>query len=186
MWSNGVLSARPTRLGQATCPIGAAPGTCGDGFDRPAAAKYADLLANKISQNPECFQGEDLSIAYALESKLRKFSISLPGGFFGGGGNTILLSEEEGRTLQEALNCRVMPIGPVTQPAPRETIPSDKVQYAGSNPIPRLQPFGDDSGIVQPLQAAPVPLQVASDKQSILPIAIGAAAALALIYAVVS
>lgn len=41
----------------------------------------ADLLARLLAENPECFPGEDLSLAYSLEDRLRShFSRTIPSG----------------------------------------------------------------------------------------------------------
>jgi hypothetical protein len=68
---------------------------------RTVTQKEAGLLANLVSQvienNPSCFEGEDLSVAYSIASKLQDFSQSDQ--------VTLALSDEEARVAGRAESC---------------------------------------------------------------------------------
>lgn len=162
-----MLPATPVYLGQATCPIGAPPGTCGEGVDRPQATRYADLILKTISENPQCFEGEDLTLAYALEGKLRSFGTSFPSAF-GKQASVLTLSSDDNRVIQQASGCRIVTM---TQPGP--------------NTSQGTQQSNDLRQPIQIQQPGSIIAEPDSSQSNLVPVAIGAAGALALIYALI-
>ena len=182
-WSLGTMPARPIRLGQSTCPITGCPVT--RGIDKAAAKKYAELLAKTLGDHPECFDGEDLVEALASENRLMNFSA----GFAWEGvapAQTYTLTEADNRVIGQALNCPANQAAPVTEPAPVTPKPPENATTPVQNATTGQQPTTIKTlQTPTPAPAGTLP-QAPSQETSIVPIAVGAAAALAIIWAALS
>jgi hypothetical protein len=126
---------------------------------RKDAFNLANTLATVIETNPNCFEGEDLSVAYALEQKLRSYGAPVPEGF----AQTAVmldLSEEEARVAGRAETCG--------------QIPTIRSAVPGGQPIPAVGPMPTGARLPEGPSQFPI-----------VPVAIGAGA-LGLIALIVS
>jgi hypothetical protein len=97
---------------------------------RQDAFNLANIIAKVIETNPSCFEGEDLSVAYALEQKLRDYGAPIPEGM-AVPAVMLELSEEEARVAGRAESCG--------QPSPIQTAlpPGTKGQpRTSTGPLP--------------------------------------------------
>jgi hypothetical protein len=119
-----------TNLGQMECTgdvcrrvVTPAPGYVAPARSlmRKDAFNLANTLATVIETNPSCFEGEDLSVAYALEQKLRSYGSPVPEGM-AVPAVMLDLSEEEARVAGRAETCgqipTIRPAVPGGQPTP--------------------------------------------------------------------
>jgi len=169
-WSRDVMPVRSIQLGQATCPIGGcpAPGMT----DKAAAQKLADLLSRTLADHPECFEGEDLEVAMAAQIRLESFATSrtlsmLP--------QMTTLSDDENRVIAQAQGCQIVQMtkpGPIT-PKPAETVTGQQPTTIKTLQTPSSGPAPSAGTLPQP----------SSQSTNLLPVALGAAGALALLWA---
>lgn len=82
-------------MGQAKPPPERPAGVIGK-FDAADAAKR---LVQVVESAPECFEGEDLTVAQSLVDRLKEFSTS--------GRSLMGLSEEDERVLKKGVDCSV-------------------------------------------------------------------------------
>lgn len=117
---------------------------------RKEASSLAAIVSTVIENNSSCFEGEDLSVAYALAQKLSDYGAPVPEGTYQTA-VMLTLSEEEARVAGRAEVCNQMP---TIQPA-----------VPGGQPIPASGPT--PAGQRLPEGPAPFP---------IVPVAVGAGA----------
>lgn len=147
------------------------PGTMGPGrvVGRSQAFALANLLSDLISSNPGCFEGEDLSVAYAMEQRLRAYGKPvLPGTFQTQ--EMLNLSDDEDRVLTSAESCSRQP---QMQPFPHPVEGQPSVIETMENPA--------NSNILLPN----APFSPAPSSFPVVPVAIGAGA-LGLVALIVS
>jgi hypothetical protein len=74
-------------------------------LSRKKAFAISSVLASVLKSNPACFEGEDLSVAYALEERLRTWGTPLPAGSMQTQ-EMLSLSSDEERVVAAAEACQ--------------------------------------------------------------------------------
>lgn len=170
-----ILNLPGNFLGQVECTgdVCRRPVKPGPGYVAPArtigkreALSLSHIIGNVIETNPSCFEGEDLSVAYALQEKLRSYGEPTPEGWAEIALDPVLmpLSEEEARVAGRAEVCSRGPVIQTAVPAPGP----------GGQPLPTTGRISTTA----PLPAGPAAFPI-------VPVAIGAGA-LGLIALIVS